>query len=216
MSHDYRLCLSGHSPAPSPGAWHRPGGPRHSPVAYTAFRPVAIGAERRASGSITWPTGGPQVRNGTGVSETPTGVSLVQAMWTHYPIVGVNDCLKDAAALLETSGAVLLPVVDDGYLVGTLSATDLAFCLANGGEGHRCTVRDATRPAPPRCTPDATLEQVRALMCQHRQPAVVVTERDGHSVVGVIDAFQVLAALGPVPAAAGPEPDQVRRVRGGA
>lgn len=120
----------------------------------------------------------------------------------------------EAAALMEQSGCQMLPVLDDqARLVGAISVTDLAYRLGRAGDGDQVVVQDAMQTSPPCCSPNASPDELRRLLSTERQPAVLVMENGG-TVLGAIDAYQVLDMLDPSQAAAGPEPDYVQRVRG--
>jgi arabinose-5-phosphate isomerase len=140
-------------------------------------------------------------------------MTLVQAMRTDLPILRPDTSLGEAALRMDHARAAMLAVVEDGRVAGSLSALDLLQRVLTGGQNAGvATVGDAMVRNPLCCEPGSTLEQVRALLRTHRQPSVLITEPDGQ-LVGLIDVFDVLAALDAA-SAAGPEPDYVKRVRG--
>lgn len=140
-------------------------------------------------------------------------MTLIQAMRTDHPAVAVSGSLSDAAQELEAAECMMLPVMDGTDLVGTVTAQDLvSHGIRAGFDLRDITLREAMNPQPLTCAPEAGLEEVAALLRDRRQPAVLVVETGGR-LLGMIDIFSVLSALDRG-TAAGPEPDEVKRVRG--
>jgi CBS domain-containing protein len=140
-------------------------------------------------------------------------MTLIQAMQRRPPATTPNATLRSAARQMASSRAALLPVVDNGRLVGTLSAFDLTARTIGGGlDPDRRTVRAVMRSNPPTCRAEDSLSQVRETMRSHRLSTLPVIEGDGE-LVGLVDLFAVERA-GEAGMAAGPEPDMVERVRG--
>jgi predicted transcriptional regulator len=141
-------------------------------------------------------------------------MTLLQSMRTHFTVLDPDHPLQEAAALMAQSGYWLLPVCAGQRLVGSLSLLDIvAHGVADGMSVEGLRVRDAMNPEVLSCDVDTSLDDVRDLLRSHRQPAVCVTSADA-GVVGLIDAVQVLELLTTPGGFAGPEPDEVRRVRG--
>ncbi|AGA90194.1 putative signal-transduction protein containing cAMP-binding and CBS domains [Thioflavicoccus mobilis 8321] len=141
-------------------------------------------------------------------------MTLVQAMQTALPSVQAGDSLTAAAERMRDGGCVALPVVDDqGDVIGTLSVQDLAYRLGNAAAPTEDKVGALIRPDPVCCPPETPLEEVAELISRQRQPAVLVKAPQG-PILGMVDIFQILDALTPPQAAAGPVPDYVQRVRG--
>ncbi len=141
-------------------------------------------------------------------------MTLVQAMRADVPSLQPDASLREAAAQMRQAKCLVVPVLDEqGHLVGSLSVQDLAYRLAHSPQPALRTIRPAVCFEPVCCGSQARLEEVQALMCAHRQPAVLVTDPK-RQVLGVIDVFQLMEVLCSPQAAAGPEPEYSRRVRG--
>ncbi|WP_200383240.1 CBS domain-containing protein [Thiococcus pfennigii] len=141
-------------------------------------------------------------------------MTLVQAMRADVPKLQPDVSLREAAAQMHQAKCLVAPVLDErGRLTGSLSVHDLVYRLANSPQPSLRTIRPAVRSDPVCCASAASLEEVQALMCAHRQPAILVIDPSGQ-VLGVIDVFQLMDALCSPQGAAGPEPEYSRRVRG--
>ncbi|WP_201067174.1 CBS domain-containing protein [Thiorhodovibrio winogradskyi] len=137
-------------------------------------------------------------------------------MRTQFTTLDPECKLSQAAEMMSRSGHWLLPVCIGTRLVGSLSLLNVAiYCRVDDTERGAKTVADAMTQNPLSCGMETSLEDVRSLICRHRQPAICVTNADG-DVVGMIGAFEVIEALTAPQAFSGPEPEQVRRVRGNA
>ena len=140
-------------------------------------------------------------------------MTLVQAMQPGPPVIAPDATLASAARSMASNHISLLPVVARGRLLGTLSAFDLIRCSIAGGLGpDQRTVRAAMRSDPPSCRAEDTVVQVRQQMRELRVQTLPVIEADG-ALVGLVDLFDIEDAAD-AGAAAGPEPDMVKRVRG--
>ena len=141
-------------------------------------------------------------------------MTLIQVMRTRFSRLEPDDSLADAAAVMTRANDWLLPVCSGSRLVGSLSLLDLvAYGQAERDGPADPKVADAMTRDPQHCGVDTSLEEARDLLCRSRQPAVPVTTASG-DLVGVIDAFEVIDSLSVPQAFAGPEPDEVARVRG--
>ncbi|WP_200333240.1 CBS domain-containing protein [Thiocystis violacea] len=137
-------------------------------------------------------------------------------MRTQFTTLDPDFDLEEAAEVMSRSAHWLLPVCIGPKLVGSLSLLDMVtYGRANEGQHGTQRVADAMTREPFRCAMETSLKDVRSLICRHRQPAICVTSSDG-DLVGMIDAFEVIEALTAPQAFSGPEPEQVRQVRGDA
>ncbi|NEV64796.1 CBS domain-containing protein [Thiorhodococcus minor] len=135
-------------------------------------------------------------------------------MRTQFTTLDPDSAIERAIEEMTRAGHWLLPVCVGSRLVGSLSLRDLvaAISRADGGQGAR-TVAEAMDRSPLRCGMETSLEDVRSLICSSRQPAICVTSTDD-DLVGMIDAFAVIDSLTIPQAFSGPEPEEVRQVRG--
>jgi len=142
-------------------------------------------------------------------------MTLIQATRTDYPSVTVETSLHDAAALMITTGCTRLPVVDvERRLLGLVTALDLlASSSAQTADTWEVAVRDLMSAPSAVCPPQTTLEAVRDLMRKRREPIVLVAEQDGR-LLGAVDVFAVLDAVTAPQHSEGPEPEEVKQVRG--
>lgn len=136
-------------------------------------------------------------------------MTLIQVMHTQFRALDPDASLAETASLMTQSGYWMLPVCLGPRLVGSLSLMDLVEHCAQADK----TVRDAMTSSPYACNVETPLEEARDLLCRHRQPALCVTTSAG-DLIGMIDAFEVIESLRPPQAFAGPEPEEVLRVRG--
>jgi CBS domain-containing protein len=142
-------------------------------------------------------------------------MTLIQATRTHYPSVEVETSIHDAAALMIATGCAWLPVVDvERRLLGLVTALDLlASSSAPAAGTGEVAVGDLMSAPPAVCPPQTTLEAMRDLMRKRREPIVLVAEQDGR-LLGAVDVFAVLDAVTAPQSCEGPEPEEVKQVRG--
>ena len=121
--------------------------------------------------------------------------------------VDAEDSMHDALAVLKESGHHLLPVMEDGRLVGILSDGDLKTASPSKATTldirelvyltSRIRVRQLMSPAPVCVGPDATIEEAAEVLTEKRFQGLPVTDGDG-MLVGIItksDIFRVLLDL---------------------
>ena len=107
--------------------------------------------------------------------------------------------LAAAAELMLAADCGLLPVVDEGRLVGVVTDRDLFIALATRNRrAADLTVGDVAQSPVYTCTPEAEAEAVLATMRTHRVRRVPV-EGFGGTVLGVISLDDVALAAGADP-----------------
>ena len=116
------------------------------------------------------------------------------------PLVVVpTDPVTRAAAIMRHHELGALPVVNDRTEmrpVGMLTDRDVVVRCVAGDHGRWCTVCDhMTRPPLVTVEPDADVDEVMALMRDHRVRRVMVTEED--RLVGLVTLTDVARAEGP-------------------
>lgn len=141
-------------------------------------------------------------------------MTLIQTMRTQLTTLEPDAGIEQAIEEMTRAGHWLLPVCVGSRLVGSLSLRDLVAAMGRteGEQGAR-TVAEAMERSPVSCGMETSLEDVRSLICSSRQPAICVTSTDD-DLVGMIDAFEVIESLTVPQAFSGPEPEEVRQVRG--
>ena len=117
---------------------------------------------------------------------------------------------------MRSAASCVLPVIENGRLLGTVSDWDLAVKGCGAGLDPRAvTVSEVVNRDPPICRTDMKLKSVLALTRAHHQTWSIVLDNRG-TVAGVVSLVGLLALLETlVPyESTGPEPEYVRRVRG--
>jgi CBS domain-containing protein len=126
--------------------------------------------------------------------------------------------LQEAGTLMRTGATDVLLVEEDGRLLATVSARDLAVRGCGDGLDPRTASVDRVMSREPlRCASDLGLAEARALMGEKGADALVVCDGVGHP-VGLLTRVRLLDVLAGPPFAQsrGPAPEQVERVRGDA
>lgn len=104
--------------------------------------------------------------------------------------------LAAAAALMLDGDCGILPVVQDGKLVGVVTDRDLYIALATRNErASRVTVGEVAQAPVHTCGPDDDVHAALATMKQHRVRRLPV-EGFGGTVSGVISMNDILLAAG--------------------
>lgn len=134
------------------------------------------------------------------------------------PTIGPSTTLREAALAMRSAEIGILPVVEDGRVVGTLSERDLAVkgcCI--GADPRNDTVAALFNRAPIVCLGHESLKSALALMRERRETWLVVLDRDKAvaGVVSLVELLDILESLVPEGNDDGPVPDYVWRVRGG-
>lgn len=106
-------------------------------------------------------------------------------------------CLADAHERMRELGVRHFPVVDRGQVIGLVSERDLALVVGIPGiDKQRVTVTEAMIPNPYVVAPEAPLEQVIAVMHEHKLgTAVVMSEGEVRGIFSVVDALAVLLVM---------------------
>jgi CBS domain-containing protein len=114
----------------------------------------------------------------------------------------VRTCAPDtnlgaAAALMLDGDCGILPVVDNGVLVGIVTDRDLFIALATRNQrAAELTVGQVMRSTVHSCLPEDDVQEVLALMKQHRVRRLPVLGFGG-VVVGIISLNDLVLAAGP-------------------
>jgi CBS domain-containing protein len=122
----------------------------------------------------------------------------VKDIMTTEPRVCAPDTnLAATAALMLDGDCGILPVVDDGKLVGVVTDRDLYVALATRNErASRVAVRDVTQAPVITCGPEDDVRTALAVMKQRRIRRLPV-EGFGGTVLGIISMNDILLATGP-------------------
>jgi CBS domain-containing protein len=108
--------------------------------------------------------------------------------------LGTN--LAAAAALMLDGDCGILPVVDDGKLVGVVTDRDMFIALATRNKrASEITVGDVVQAPIHTCGPDDEVHVALATMKQHRVRRLPV-EGFGGTVMGIVSMNDILLAAG--------------------
>ena len=101
--------------------------------------------------------------------------------------------LRTAATTMIERDVGALPVVEDGDLVGLLTATDLVALVGDGTVHDRVTAGDVGRGDVVTTTPDTPVTDAAATMLDHLIHHLPVTEEG--TVVGIVSSMDLAAAV---------------------
>lgn len=134
-------------------------------------------------------------------------------MATAVAMVPATATLKEAGVLLEDTGCGILPVVQDGRVVGSIGVRDLAFKgCGDGRDPTRTPVAEIMAPVAVLYHADAPARESLLRMREQRLTEALVHDHEGR-VVGVLSVLRLLDLTGRG-APEGPVPEYVERVRG--
>lgn len=125
-------------------------------------------------------------------------VPSVSHVMTAQPWTIERDAsLRAAHALMQAHQIRHLPVLEDGELVGVVSERDLLVLEVSAGVDVDATRVDrAMTERPFIVTGDTALDEVVAIMSEHKYGSVIVMGRDGvEGIFTAVDACRVLAEL---------------------
>ncbi|HLG57588.1 MAG TPA: CBS domain-containing protein [Vicinamibacterales bacterium] len=136
----------------------------------------------------------------------------VKDLMTKEPKTCTPDTtLAAAAQLILDANCGILPVVDDGEMVGVVNDHDMDIALA--AQNIRAThvrVGAVARTMVATCEPDDTVHTALATMRQARVPCLPVVEC-GRTVVGILSIGDILRAAGPDRAVSEAQVEDVRQ-----
>jgi CBS domain-containing protein len=151
-----------------------------------------------------------------------------EIMTRDVEVAAPGDTLRSAAQLMADLDVGVLPVTDDGQLVGMITDRDITVRgVATGQAPERCTVGEIMSPELRYCLEDETVEEVAERMGALQVRRLPVLDRDERRLVGIV-ALGDLATLGADRAATAealreisepagePAPGEVARVQPGA
>ncbi len=102
-------------------------------------------------------------------------------------VVHPDDTLQQAAQKMRARDVGFLPVCDGQRLVGALSDRDITIgAVAQGKDPRKTRVKDVATPDVCWCFEDQTVDEASKLMQDKEVRRVMVIERDGKQLVGVV------------------------------
>jgi len=143
-------------------------------------------------------------------------MTIAELTTRYVPTITPDTGLQAAASSMRMADTGILPVVEGGRLVGSLSERDLVQKgCADGLDPLEVTVAAIYDPEPIACSGDFHLKAALDVMRARRSPWLLVTGEAGQT-IGVVSLVELLDTLEGLvrEEADGPEPNYVRRVRG--
>jgi CBS domain-containing protein len=143
-------------------------------------------------------------------------MNIAEITTRFVPTITPGTSLQAAAASMRMAQSGILPVVEQGQLVGTLSEHDLVLKgYADGLDPLDAVVEQVYDSAPIVCTGDFHLKAALELM-QQRQSTWLLVTGEADKIVGVVSLVELLDLLEQSirEESDGPEPNYVKRVRG--
>lgn len=108
------------------------------------------------------------------------------------PTVQVTDSVGKAAEAIRRSGCPILPVLQDGMVVGMIDEETLLSVSLNSH--HEVRVGDLMRPVPSPVSPETPLSYAAWLMKTQGLPALPIVDMDG-KLRGMVTRADVVSAL---------------------
>jgi CBS domain-containing protein len=120
---------------------------------------------------------------------------IARIMTTPARVIGPAATLAEACGLMAREHLHHLPVIENGSLVGIVSATDLVAHTGGTGAGAaRDRIADVMHRDPISLSRNATLDDAAVLLAGGRYHSLPVTDPDG-TVVGVVTSTDLIAVL---------------------
>lgn len=141
---------------------------------------------------------------------------LTDIQLRRVPHIDSGETLEEAARALRAVHHPVLPVVEKGCPIGTLSENELESSDRSAAiASESLCVADVCRRDSLVCSKSTSLKTALRLMRQHAHDRLLVTEQDG-SLAGMITPMELLDLLiERLPEeSAGPEMASVHRIRG--
>ncbi len=113
------------------------------------------------------------------------GKSIREVMTSSPKTVDAGSSAAEAAQLMKQANAGMIPVVDGGRLLGTVTDRDIAIrVVAEGRDPQSTRVEEIASTGPVTVTPDQDLDEALRLMARHQVRRLPVVEED--RLVGVV------------------------------
>ncbi|GGG16841.1 hypothetical protein GCM10010964_01420 [Caldovatus sediminis] len=137
--------------------------------------------------------------------QPPSGQRVAEVMRIGMRMVGPEETVQQAARIMAEENTAVLPVGEEGRLLGIVTGHDLAVRLiAEGRDPARTPVREVMRAKPPCAFADEDAGRAVETMTEEQVPGLPVVSRDDHRFLGVVALADLAAhaASGNGPAAA--------------
>lgn len=119
--------------------------------------------------------------------ETNPNPKMVSEVMTRgVEIIGPGQSMREAAQKMDELNVGVLPVCDDGELVGVITDRDLVIRgVASGASPDVCTIAEVMTPDPEYCYEDESVEEATEKMAAMQIRRVFVLDRD-KNLIGVL------------------------------
>jgi CBS domain-containing protein len=109
----------------------------------------------------------------------------VQEVMTPNPrTVGPDDTLQQAAQIMRDEDTGVVPVVEDGRVIGVVTDRDIVIRAVADGD-YECTIDDVVSDDVICATPEMTTAEAADLMAEHQIRRLPVTDED-ERLVGIV------------------------------
>ena len=109
----------------------------------------------------------------------------VQEVMTPNPrTVGPDDTLQQAAQIMRDEDTGVVPVVEDGRVIGVVTDRDIVIRAVADGD-YECTIDDVVSDDVICATPEMTTAEAADLMAEHQIRRLPVTD-DDERLVGIV------------------------------
>ena len=109
----------------------------------------------------------------------------VQEVMTPNPrTVGPDDTLQQAAQIMRDEDTGVVPVVEDGRVIGVVTDRDIVIRAIADGD-YECTIDDVVSDDVICATPEMTTAEAADLMAEHQIRRLPVTDGD-EKLVGIV------------------------------
>jgi CBS domain-containing protein len=114
------------------------------------------------------------------------GKSVKEVMTSNPATVEPSSTLVDVARTMKSEDAGIVPIVEGGRLIGTVTDRDIAIrAIAEGKDPQSTTVREIASTDLVTIDPQQDLDEALRLMARHQVRRLPVVEEDGR-LVGIV------------------------------
>jgi CBS domain-containing protein len=114
------------------------------------------------------------------------GKSIREVMTSNPSTVSVDQNVSDAARIMKSEDAGIVPIVEGDRLIGTITDRDIAIrVVAEGKDPSSTSVRDVASTDLVTIDPQQDLDEALRLMARHQVRRLPVVEEDGR-LVGIV------------------------------
>jgi CBS domain-containing protein len=119
------------------------------------------------------------------------GKRIQEVMTSDPRSVSPDAPVADASRIMRDEDTGIVPIVEDGKLIGTITDRDIVVRLiAEGRDASSATVRDIASTDLVTVDPQQDLDEALRLMAQHQVRRLPVVEEDGR-LVGILSQADV-------------------------